>query len=513
LIARLSRLDYRVPLDLAGTLQAGRRSVDEEKAPHPRAISFALTFAVRFRSPTWARWALFVVLVLVTGVLAPVAVAAQEPDPTVPPPSSPPSPEPPSPEPPAGTVPDPGSGDPIAGTTDTTEPPADQPPGPMPLDPSPHVRVLVAQFAILDGQTALGLEQLGLAEAQAAAGAANATVAQREADLAAAQASLEDAKRDLQEFSVGLFIHADGGVTTGTELDQFGVFQQRKTKELTDSVLEHRVVMIERAKVDITSAELALDQSRDAAAIAAGVVAEREGRVGVADTNLASARRELAIAQRNDRLAPFERDPDDTDEFPIDDITAPNGKRMPIGGSSGQWELTIEGPSIFTADEMAAWFATWQVMPTRASAPPADLARFFIEEGQAEGLRGDVAFAQAILETGSFTNQDTINFNNFAGIGHCDSCPSGWAFPSAQMGARAQMQLLKSYIYEKPEYVNDLVDRRLRGPAGCCQTWNELSGVWATGGGYGALIMWIYLDMLEWLYQQRTGTPPPPRPA
>jgi hypothetical protein len=140
------------------------------------------------------------------------------------------------------------------------------------------------------------------------------------------------------------------------------------------------------------------------------------------------------------------------------------------------------------------------------------LARFFVEEGAGEGIRGDVAFAQAILETGSFTNDDTVNYNNYAGIGHCDSCPTGWNFPSPQEGVRAQIQLLKSYVYEKPEYKTELVDRRLRGPAGCCQTWNELSGVWATGGGYGAHIMRIYQEMLEWLFFLRTGTEPPPRP-
>lgn len=457
-----------------------------------------------FRSPSRARCALVVVLALVAGLVAPATAGAQQPDPSTPPASEPP---------PGPTAPDPGSGDPTAGTTDTTEPPADQPPAPAPLDPSPHVRVLVARFAILDGQAALDLERLGLADAQAAADAADAAVGQREADVSAAEAALVAAKVDLQEFSIGLFIRADGGITTGTELDQFGVFQQRTTKQLTDSVLEHRLAMVEQAKDDIVTANAALDEARAAADAAAAVVVEHQARVERADENLSRARRELSVAQRNDALVPFERDPDDTDEFPVDDPTAPNGKRMPIGGSSGQWELTIEGSSIFTADELAAWFATWQVVPTRASAPPADLARFFIDEGAAEGIRGDVAFAQAILETGSFTNQDTVNFNNYAGIGHCDSCPSGWAFPSPQMGARAQIQLLKSYVYEQPEYVNDLVDRRLRGPAGCCQTWNELSGVWATGGGYGALIMSIYADMLEWLYQQRTGSAPPARPG
>jgi hypothetical protein len=67
-------------------------------------------------------------------------------------------------------------------------------------------------------------------------------------------------------------------------------------------------------------------------------------------------------------------------------------------------------------------------------------------------------------------------------------------------------------VYDKPEYANDLVDSRLHGPAGCCQTWNELSGVWASANGYGAHIMNIYEDMLEWLWFKRTGTKPPSRP-
>ena len=112
-----------------------------------------------------------------------------------------------------------------------------------------------------------------------------------------------------------------------------------------------------------------------------------------------------------------------------------------------------------------------------------------------------------------FTNLDTVNHNNYAGIGHCDSCPSGFHFASPQIGVRAQIQHLKSYVLDDPKYVNPLVDRRLRGPAGCCQTWNELTGVWASAGGYTAYIMTIYADMLEWLYTQRTGLPPPSRPG
>ncbi len=65
-------------------------------------------------------------------------------------------------------------------------------------------------------------------------------------------------------------------------------------------------------------------------------------------------------------------------------------------------------------------------------------------KASAEGVRGDVAFAQAMVETGAFTSPLTRH-NNFAGIGACDSCPTGFDFDSPQLGVRAQMQLLHAY--------------------------------------------------------------------
>ena len=67
--------------------------------------------------------------------------------------------------------------------------------------------------------------------------------------------------------------------------------------------------------------------------------------------------------------------------------------------------------------------------------------RFYLSEGLAEGVRGDIAFAQAMVETGAFTSPLTRH-NNFAGIGTCDSCATGYDFESPQLGVRAQMQLL-----------------------------------------------------------------------
>ena len=86
------------------------------------------------------------------------------------------------------------------------------------------------------------------------------------------------------------------------------------------------------------------------------------------------------------------------------------------------------------------------------------LAQIYLDEGARTGVRGDVAFAQSILETGGFANPGSAaTNNNFAGIGWCDSCKHGFDFPDAKTGVRAQLQLLR--IYVDP----DVPRRRLQG--------------------------------------------------
>ena len=118
---------------------------------------------------------------------------------------------------------------------------------------------------------------------------------------------------------------------------------------------------------------------------------------------------------------------------------------------STSWRLTLQGPSAFTVDELVRWYEA-QGQGSRATVPAAELVRVFIDHGTAEGLRGDMAFAQAIHETGWFANRDTITQNNFAGIGHCDSCAAGFRFATADIGVLAQIQLLKSYSEPNPTY-------------------------------------------------------------
>jgi hypothetical protein len=372
------------------------------------------------------------------------------------------------------------------------EPPDATPPPPPPppiLDPSPRVRVLLAHFGIFEAERVLAYEHALLAGRVNARATADARLEQAHAGVTEAQAALADAEKRFTDVAVEAFIFASGGEVPAVK--DATLFERRQGEQLAVSVREHHETVVENARRALERADGLLARRQAGAERAARAVAEHEQRVQAADQRLVDARTELATAESEDVPTAFERDP---------------GER---------WQLSIVGPSVFTPEELAEWFQQ-QGAESRAAAPITDLARFYIEEGEAEGVRGDMAFAQAVLETGSFSNQDTIKFNNYAGVGHCDSCPTGFHFESPQMGVRGQIQHVKSYAIRDAEFANPLVDKRLRGPAGCCQTWSQLTGVYATDPNYGPKILGIYQRMLEWLLLRRAqaaAVPAGPDPA
>jgi hypothetical protein len=176
----------------------------------------------------------------------------------------------------------------------------------------------------------------------------------------------------------------------------------------------------------------------------------------------------------------------------------------------------ILGPSILTASQLAGFIRDSGYHP-RLTVPLDELAALYITEGENAGVRGDVAFAQSILETGGFSfpggGQVLVNDNNFAGIGACDSCPHGFHFETAEIGVRAQMQSLR--IYVDPDMTETTLKQPLVMPKqlnlgfrGRVQTWWDLWGTWATGAFYGQRVYEIYERMLE--YGKAHPPPPPP---
>lgn len=135
-----------------------------------------------------------------------------------------------------------------------------------------------------------------------------------------------------------------------------------------------------------------------------------------------------------------------------------------------------------------------------------DMIPLYEIEGNAEGVRGDIAFAQSCLETGYFgfsSSAVTLKQNNFCGMGVTANGENGNSFDTAQLGIRAQIQHLKAYA-DTTELVHDLIDPRFKYVVRGSAPYVEWLGIqenpqrkgWAAGVGYGAKILSILKDIL-----------------
>ena len=170
--------------------------------------------------------------------------------------------------------------------------------------------------------------------------------------------------------------------------------------------------------------------------------------------------------------------------------------------SSTETEKTaIMGKAQATAQQMALFCRSKNSTPQLTSCSLEQLAEMFIEEGEAEGVRGDVAFAQSLHETGYFKYGGIVTpeMNNFAGIGALNGNATGQAasFPDPRTGVRAQIQHLKAYASTEA-LVNECVDPRFSLVARGVAPYVEWLGAadnpqgrgWAVpGAGYGANIV------------------------
>lgn len=99
-----------------------------------------------------------------------------------------------------------------------------------------------------------------------------------------------------------------------------------------------------------------------------------------------------------------------------------------------------------------------------------DFCKIYVEECKNEGVRVEVAFAQAMVETGylSFGGDVDISQYNFAGMGATGNGVKGNSFSTVRLGIRAQVQHLKCYA-STDKLNGDRVDPRwgewLRGKA------------------------------------------------
>ncbi len=190
-------------------------------------------------------------------------------------------------------------------------------------------------------------------------------------------------------------------------------------------------------------------------------------------------------------------------------VTMKNGVQAVVGGctqSVTASKYEIEGESNVSVDQMVTYFKSsgfeYPTIELGAGGAPTieKFCQLYLAEAEAEGIRAEVAFAQAMKETGwlQFGNIVKIEQFNFAGLGAEDGNGKGEcaSFKTVEEGIRAQIQHLKAYA-SKNELNNKCVDPRFGLVERGCAPYVEWLGQqenphgkgWATSKGYGISIV------------------------
>ena len=148
-----------------------------------------------------------------------------------------------------------------------------------------------------------------------------------------------------------------------------------------------------------------------------------------------------------------------------------------------------------------------EIYKTKGASDIESFCKIYYEEAQAEGIKAEVAFCQAMKETGwlQFGGDVKASQCNFAGIGATGGGVSGASFKDVRTGVRAQIQHLKAYANALP-LNNACVDPRFkyvkRGSAPYVEWLGKNAnpnGVgWAPAANYGTSIVQMMNKLLSY---------------
>ncbi len=177
-------------------------------------------------------------------------------------------------------------------------------------------------------------------------------------------------------------------------------------------------------------------------------------------------------------------------------------------GVSGS-AYAIEGRSNVTVEKMVRFYERYSPIEY----PVAELqkggadtlqefAQIFYEEAKDEGIKPEIVWCQAMLETGylKFGGDVKISQYNFAGIGATGGGAAGATFSDVREGVRAQVQHMKAYASSKiteKTLKHDLVDPRFKYVKKGSAKYVEILGIqenpqgtgWASAKDYGPKII------------------------
>ncbi|MDQ0204328.1 glucosaminidase domain-containing protein [Pectinatus haikarae] len=164
---------------------------------------------------------------------------------------------------------------------------------------------------------------------------------------------------------------------------------------------------------------------------------------------------------------------------------------------------TILGRAMATPEQCVSYLLRINPKP-EISVSPQELVSYYYQEGSKEGVRPDVAFAQALVETGFFRYGGTVtpDQNNYGGLGTTSTIVKGAYFSTSQMGVRAHIQHLLAYASLMPPQA-PIIDPRYSLVRSIYQqqtltSWQDLNGRWAVPGDtYGQHILNVYNAILN----------------
>jgi hypothetical protein len=354
-------------------------------------------------------------------------------------------------------------------TTTTTPTPSSSAPAPTTPKPDPDAFAALAN-QVSQNQAMLAQLSGQVAEATQKLAALGAEIDATQQKLDATRAEAARLKQIVRDRAAYIYQHADTPDTAMVDIEH--VVDITAGKKYAESATQTDGSRI----TDLSRVSAQLDQHRK---------------------EMEAAR--AAQQQEKDRL--------DEAQAALEALTAHQKKLLDQAGA-----VPVMGDGELTAAEITAWFDSRSVKYRLAGGIAiGDLVQLYLEEGKAEHVRPELAFAQSIIETGSFGNALD---SNYAGIGACDSCQGEPAFPTPRDGVRGQIQLLRNYADPTSRAANlaNPPSPTIYGadPAAAAQgydtffakgrtpTWNVMgNGNWATDPGYAQKVLTVYFQMVS----------------
>ncbi len=179
-------------------------------------------------------------------------------------------------------------------------------------------------------------------------------------------------------------------------------------------------------------------------------------------------------------------------------------------GKTASRKYAIAGSSSVTVNQMVAYYKAMRgnkypsAYSNTEAATIKKFCQIYYNECKAEGIKAEVAFCQAMKETGwlKFGGDVKISQYNFAGIGATGGGKPGHSFDTVTIGIRAHVQHLKAYA-NKEKLTKKCVDPRFdlvkRGTAPYVQWLGQKANPngygWAPAATYGTDIVKMIITL------------------